>query len=225
MNRIADRTSLSVIVVLAAFCFGDVCVGQVPATAPGINSGIGSQPASTRQSSAIPLPPTAATGVAADQSDVGTGSAQPGGANMPLPPTGYARSGSATGTSGGWVSGPAALQGGPFPAYMTGYGTSGGGYFGGGTGVGSAGRPFSNYSSPQAVSPYMNLFRSNTSLGTAGNYYTLVRPQIEQQRVNQQLSRQIDEVRMGYGGAPAGRGRGVGGYFMNYYGFFSTGPR
>ncbi len=150
MNRIAERTLLSIIVVLAVYCVGEVCVGQVPATVPGINGGVGPQPASPRRSSGIPLPPTATTGPTSDQADVVTGSAQPGGANMPLPPTGYVRGGSATGTSGGWVSGPAALQGGPFPAYMTGYGTAGGGYFGGGTGGGSMGRPFSNHRRPSA---------------------------------------------------------------------------
>lgn len=225
MNRGADKTALTIFALLAASYVGGVSVGQVPATVPGVNSGTAPQSASPRQPSALPLPPTAAAGMPTGQADAATGPTQSGGANMPLPPTGYARSSSAAGTSGGWVSGPAALQGGPFPAYMTGYGAAGGGYFGGGTGVGTAGRPFANYSSPQAVSPYMNLFRSNTSLGTAGNYYTLVRPQIEQQRVNQQLSRQIDEVRTGYGGASAGRGGAVGGYFMNYYGFFSAGPR
>ncbi|WP_460183380.1 hypothetical protein [Thermopirellula anaerolimosa] len=225
MNRLTNQPTLTVLVLLAATLIGRTCAGQVTPGTLGTDGGVRPPAASPRQSAAMPLPPTSAAGSQTGQADVVNGSVAPGGAGIPLPPTGYSRSSSAAGTSGGWVSGTAALQGGPFPAYMTGYGTPAGGHFGGGTGVGTAGRPFSNYSSPQAVSPYMNLFRSNSSLGTAGNYYTLVRPQIEQQRVNQQLSRQINEVRSGYGNAPTGRGGSVGGYFMNYYGFFSAGPR
>ena len=225
MNRLVAKPATSVLVLLIASYLGGVCAGQVPTTVPGTVGGLRPQAASPRQPAIMPLPPTGVAEAPTGQADAAAGTLRSGSADIPLPPTGYARSSSAAGTSGGWVSGPAALQGGPFPAYMTGYGASGGGYFGGGSGVGTAGRPFSNYSSPQAVSPYMNLFRSNASLGTAGNYYTLVRPQIEQQRVNQHLSRQIDEVRTGYGAAPAGRGGAAGGYFMNYYGFFSAGPR
>lgn len=218
------KAFLCVFVLLMAANYDRVGFGQVSSSLPGSDTGARSPAVPTRQPAAMPLPPTGAVGTPTSQVDAAMGGPSLGGGNIPLPPTGYSRSSSAAGTTGGWVSGPAALQGGPFPAYMTGYGATGGGYFGGGTGVGTAGRPFSNYSSPQAVSPYMNLFRSNSSLGTAGNYYSLVRPQLEQQRVNQQLSRQIREVQTGYG-APSGRGGGVGGYFMNYYGFFSAGPR
>lgn len=224
MIPVRNKALLCVFVLLMATRYGRACFGQVSPPLPGSDTGARSPAASARQPTAMPLPPTGAVGTQVGQVDAAMGGPSSSGGNIPLPPTGYSRSSSAAGTTGGWVSGPAALQGGPFPAYMTGYGAPNGGYFGGGTGVGTAGRPFSNYSSPQAVSPYMNLFRSNSSLGTAGNYYSLVRPQLEQQRVNQQLSRQIREVQAGYG-APAGRGGGVGGYFMNYYGFFSAGPR
>lgn len=224
MIRLRYNALLCMFVLLMTTNSGRAGFGQVLPPLPGSDAGSRSPAASARQPTAMPLPPTGAVRTPAGQVDAAIGSPSSGGGNIPLPPTGYSRSSSAAGTTGGWVSGPAALQGGPFPAYMTGYGAPGGGYFGGGTGVGTAGRPFSNYSSPQAVSPYMNLFRSNSSLGTAGNYYSLVRPQLEQQRVNQQLSRQIREVQAGYG-APAGRGGAAGGYFMNYYGFFSAGPR
>jgi hypothetical protein len=53
--------------------------------------------------------------------------------------------------------------------------------------VGGTTKPFSNYS-PQssAVSPYLNLFR--TDLGSVGglNYTTLVQPQLQQQQFNSQ---------------------------------------
>ncbi len=224
MNRFTDHIARSIFVI-AMICFcADVASGQVGT--PGIPSGGGNQPAMSpgRLPSNMPLPPTESLPGMPGGGISSAGGSPSGASNIPLPPTASMRSNSVAGTSGGWVSGPAALEGGPFPAYMTGYGAPGGSYFGASGNATSASRPYANYSSPQAVSPYLNLFRNNSSLGTAGNYYTLVRPQIEQQRVNQQLSRRIDEVRSGYA-APTGRAAGAGGYFMNYYGYFSTGPR
>ena len=65
------------------------------------------------------------------------------------------------------------------------------------TGVGAgtptrASKPFSSYSgsSSPAVSPYLNLFRTDLSTGGNFNYSTLVQPQLQQQQVNQQLERQ-----------------------------------
>ncbi|HEY4760187.1 MAG TPA: hypothetical protein VIH42_06375 [Thermoguttaceae bacterium] len=52
-------------------------------------------------------------------------------------------------------------------------------------------KPFSGYRQPTSgVSPYMNLFRSN-GLGTIDNYSTLVRPELEQGRMNQQFGAEI----------------------------------
>jgi hypothetical protein len=42
------------------------------------------------------------------------------------------------------------------------------------------------------VSPYMNLFRTGNSNGTIDNYSTLVRPQLEQRRTNQQFNTDIN---------------------------------
>jgi hypothetical protein len=41
--------------------------------------------------------------------------------------------------------------------------------------------------SSSGVSPYMQLFRNDTAGGTIDNYTTLVRPQLQQQRLNQQF--------------------------------------
>lgn len=54
----------------------------------------------------------------------------------------------------------------------------------------SGNKPFSSYSSPPTVSPYMNLFRVDLNGNNNFNYSTLVRPQLQQQQMNQQLERQ-----------------------------------
>lgn len=140
---------------------------------------------------------------------------------MPPPPT-AAISPSRTHSSGGWVTGEAALAGGPFPAYMTGYGFGQSTANWGGTAARPMERPFSSYSRPSSVSPYLNLYRPEGALGLAGNYYSLVRPMVEQQQVNRQLSqrlRQMEAVGPSPGGY-TGSFAPTGGYFMNYYGFF-----
>ncbi len=45
-------------------------------------------------------------------------------------------------------------------------------------------KPFANYVRPSPVSPYMNLFRSDNAGGTIDNYSTLVKPLLQQQRMN-----------------------------------------
>jgi hypothetical protein len=60
-----------------------------------------------------------------------------------------------------------------------------------GNGVGSAPasaiqKPYANYTPPAPISPYLNLFR-NTGNPGINNYYTLVRPMLEQQAFNQQV--------------------------------------
>lgn len=54
----------------------------------------------------------------------------------------------------------------------------------------SGSKPFSNVHSPPAVSPYLNLFRTDFESGGDLNYQTLVRPQLEQQQFNQQVTRE-----------------------------------
>ena len=52
-------------------------------------------------------------------------------------------------------------------------------------------KPFSTYRAPSGASPYMNLFRNDTSFGTIDNYSTFVRPQLEQRNLNQQVGRDL----------------------------------
>jgi hypothetical protein len=47
---------------------------------------------------------------------------------------------------------------------------------------GTSQKPFANVRSPSPVSPYLNLFRDD---GALSNYFSLVQPQLEQQRFNQ----------------------------------------
>jgi len=52
-------------------------------------------------------------------------------------------------------------------------------------------KPFSSLQPQNPVSPYLNLFRTDTNgAPNAFNYSTLVQPQLQQQQVNEQLQRQ-----------------------------------
>jgi len=51
-------------------------------------------------------------------------------------------------------------------------------------------KPFANFTPRPAVSPYMNLYRADGTFN-ANNYYTLVKPMLEQQRMNQQFRNNI----------------------------------
>lgn len=56
----------------------------------------------------------------------------------------------------------------------------------------SAQKAFSTYNPySSGVSPYMNLFRRDTDLGTVDNYTTLVRPALEQRAANQRFNMDI----------------------------------
>jgi len=55
-------------------------------------------------------------------------------------------------------------------------------------------KPFADYRPAPTVSPYLNLFRSDNSLGLIDNYNTLVRPLIEQRRANRNLGGQIHRL-------------------------------
>ncbi len=72
--------------------------------------------------------------------------------------------------------------------------SSGGGAARIGLGAGtslSGSKPFSGYSAPPTISPYVNLFRTDANgAQNAFNYTTLVRPELQQQQINQQLQRQ-----------------------------------
>lgn len=63
-----------------------------------------------------------------------------------------------------------------------------------GLGGGPANKPFSGVSNGPTVSPYLNLFREDFDGGSDFNYQTLVRPQLQQQQMNQDLQRQQVET-------------------------------
>ena len=98
-------------------------------------------------------------------------------------------------------------------------------------GSATANKPFSGYRRQRLTSPYMQLYRSNNSYGTIDNWNELVRPALEQQQQNRQLS---SDVR-GLQGATRSQGldlrtlgratQGLQGsanrqYYMNYGGYF-----
>ncbi len=60
-----------------------------------------------------------------------------------------------------------------------------------GPGAGSrSSKPFSSVSTTPTVSPYLNLFNTSRTGSDAFNYQTLVRPQLQQQAINQQQQRE-----------------------------------
>jgi hypothetical protein len=63
-----------------------------------------------------------------------------------------------------------------------------------GTGMSAANKPFSNYTPPPTVSPYLNLFREERDGSSDFNYQTLVRPLLQQQQFNQQVERQAIDL-------------------------------
>jgi hypothetical protein len=58
----------------------------------------------------------------------------------------------------------------------------------------SVGKPFSSVTPTPTVSPYLNLFREDLGGNDDLNYQTLVRPQLDQQRINAQVQRQNMEI-------------------------------
>lgn len=75
-------------------------------------------------------------------------------------------------------------------------------------GAGSGQKPFSSIRSQQTVSPYLNLFREE-QIEDIPNYYTYVRPQLQQQQTNRQqhaelqrLRQQVQQTRFGSPTAP-----------------------
>jgi len=94
-------------------------------------------------------------------------------------------------------------------------------------GVGSSfgsNKPFADYRQAPAISPYMNLFRTDNAYGTIDNYSTLVRPRISQRSMNtrvggairglQSTTRALDFQTRGVQGA-SGQPR-----YMNYGGYY-----
>jgi hypothetical protein len=50
-------------------------------------------------------------------------------------------------------------------------------------------KPFSSYNRTSGVTPYMGLLASNPFTSTTDNYFSIVRPQLEQQKINEQMER------------------------------------
>ncbi|MBN1393915.1 MAG: hypothetical protein JW959_02705 [Pirellulales bacterium] len=201
---------------------------QPPAHAQPGGTGMPASPTDSFQGAGgLPLPPTADP--ASRQPP--QGQTQPGamdqaygsaGTQMPMAPTAAAR--------------PAPSSYSPGRSYSSTMQqpSSGGGLssFGGGSQTTqkafSAVNPYSS-----GVSPYMNLFRNDTSAGTIDNYTTLVRPALEQRAANQQFNMDI------YGLERRARiqqhslqqmqqrertlqGVGTPQYYMNYGGFYGN---
>ncbi len=91
-------------------------------------------------------------------------------------------------------------------------------------------KPFSNYRSEPAISPYLNLFRADAGSGV-NNYYTLVRPFVEQRHTNQHVGgairglqrtsrTQSSAIRRINRDAEAAQGRASQQYYQNFRNFF-----
>jgi len=63
-----------------------------------------------------------------------------------------------------------------------------------GTPVGSSRKPFSNYQAPSPISPYMRLYSDDNDFGRIDNYYTLVKPRLDQQRENMRFGGEIGSL-------------------------------
>ncbi|MBN2474250.1 MAG: hypothetical protein JXB62_06565 [Pirellulales bacterium] len=85
-------------------------------------------------------------------------------------------------------------------------------------------KPFSGYQQNPAISPYMNLFRTDNNRGTVDNYYTLVKPGIDQRTANLRTQTQIQRLQTATQNlgvqTQQGHGTGAAGYFMNYGGYY-----
>lgn len=197
----------------------ETTVPPAPPLLPSVPSPSGGLPQSAP--AITPARPGALPPASSDASQTGGPRTKTSRSEMPLPPTMTSSSPRLQAGGGGWVSGEAALAGGPFPAYMTGFSS----FQGGGWGAAPTRpveRPFSDYSPPASVSPYINLYRPEGAFGRVGNYYSLVRPMIQQQQTNRQISQRLRQIESPAqsGGGYVGRAAPTGGYFMNYYGYF-----
>jgi hypothetical protein len=92
-------------------------------------------------------------------------------------------------------------------------------------------KPFSSISRGPSVTPYLALEQPFSNSAT--NYYTLVRPQLEQQRINQQMQRQTELMQrqisqvsaqppMNPAGSQLIAPTGHPAVYMNYGGYYQT---
>ena len=93
-------------------------------------------------------------------------------------------------------------------------------------------KPFSSIVKKPTVSPYMGMVGNNPFTSTTDNYFNIVRPQLEQQKANQQLAarniqmqRQLNDIaaRGPYNpeGAEDRAPTGHGAVYMNYGGYYT----
>lgn len=171
-----------------------------------------------------------------------------GAAGLPLPPTadptllegqGQGAMSQPFGSEGQQMPVAPTSQGRPSPSYSSGRGSSGAMQrpssrqsFGGSSR--SNQKAFSTYNPySSGVSPYMNLFRRDTSGGTVDNYTTLVRPALEQRAANQRFNMDIFGLErrariQQHSIQQIGRtdralqGVGTPQYYMNYGGYYGN---
>ena len=99
---------------------------------------------------------------------------------LPLPPTAYGTAGRYLSSDAGAATGSVATIGaGPsrWPSALS-------------------AKPFAGFTPTSPISPYMNLFRTDTDFGTIDNYNTRVRPLLEQQRLNQRTGNRIRTLQL-----------------------------
>jgi hypothetical protein len=88
-------------------------------------------------------------------------------------------------------------------------------------------KPFSGYRAPSNSSPYMDLYRPGSVLGGYDNYTNLVRPRLDQQNLNRQVTNDVRGLEMSTQAQgqtiqqldQSNRGAGrtnVGDYYMNF---------
>jgi len=82
-------------------------------------------------------------------------------------------------------------------------------------------KPFSDYRPTQTISPYLNMFSDSTGIARPENYFTLVRPFLDQQQANRRIGAELrglqrDVRRRGqpYGGGP------IPPYYQNLGGYY-----
>jgi len=82
-------------------------------------------------------------------------------------------------------------------------------------------KPFADYRSTQTVSPYLNLFSEYMGIARPENYYTLVRPFLDQQKANRRIGTELrglqHDVRRQ--GQPYGNGP-IPPYYQNLGGYY-----
>jgi hypothetical protein len=93
-------------------------------------------------------------------------------------------------------------------------------------------KPFSSFNRSSGLTPYMGLLASNPFTSTTDNYFSVVRPQIEQQKINEQLQQrnlqlqhQLNDIALKGAANPQGDPEhaptGHVSVYMNYGGYYT----